>query len=236
MKKVLIVDDEQHLRTLLRFNLEKAGYSVDEATDGQEALDKVSEQAFDFILLDLMMPILDGIEVCKRLRRDKCLVPIIMLTAKDDEVDKIIGLELGADDYMTKPFSPREVLARMKAILRRTNSSQYKYEHEQKRLYLGEIDVDIDMRKVCVKDKKVKLTPKEFDILVYMLTHQGKVITRERLIDMIWQSDYVGETRMVDMHVANLREKIEQDPKNPVYIHTVRGVGYQCEERHEPFI
>ncbi|MCQ9210736.1 response regulator transcription factor [Granulicatella seriolae] len=242
MKKVLIVDDEQSILTLLLFNLEKEGYQVDQAQDGQAGLDLALNNAYDFIILDLMMPKLDGIEVCKRLRQEHVDTPVLILTAKDDEFDKIIGLELGADDYMIKPFSPREVLARMKAILRRYDKSEAKQVkateatspdadlgQEEEVLQAGKLTIYPERYEVLVGQDLIDLTPKEFELLVYMVKRQDRTLSRERLLDAVWNFDYSGETRIVDVHIGHLREKIEVNTKKPDYIKTVRGFGYKFE-------
>lgn len=240
MKKVLIVDDEQSILTLLLFNLEKEGYQVDQAQDGQAGLDLALTSAYDFIILDLMMPKLDGIEVCKRLRQAQVDSPVLILTAKDDELDKIIGLELGADDYMTKPFSPREVLARMKAILRRYEKSEAKQVKAQEAgtdldlnqeevLKAGKLTIYPERYEVMVGQNLIDLTPKEFELLIYMVKRQDRTLSRERLLDAVWNFDYSGETRIVDVHIGHLREKIEINTKKPDYIKTVRGFGYKFE-------
>ncbi|GAJ25882.1 alkaline phosphatase synthesis transcriptional regulatory protein PhoP [Liquorilactobacillus sucicola DSM 21376 = JCM 15457] len=235
MKKVLVVDDENAIVTLLKYNLEKAGYQVETAMDGETALKKGITRSFDFILLDLMLPQMDGLEVTRRLRQEKIKTPIMILTAKGEEYDKVIGLELGADDYLTKPFSPREVLARIKAIGRRTSETSQKNnqdeqtEDEDERVSFDNIIVDLTNYTVKKDDRKIKLTPKEFELLAYFIKRQHRVLSREKLLNGVWGYDYVGQTRMVDMHVSHLREKIEKDPKNPKYIETVRGFGYRFE-------
>lgn len=235
MKKVLVVDDENAIVTLLKYNLEKAGYQVETAMDGETALKKGITRSFDFILLDLMLPQMDGLEITRRLRQEKIKTPIMILTAKGEEYDKVIGLELGADDYLTKPFSPREVLARIKAIGRRTSETSQKNnqdeqtEDEDERVSFDNIIVDLTNYTVKKDDRKIKLTPKEFELLAYFIKRQHRVLSREKLLNGVWGYDYVGQTRMVDMHVSHLREKIEKDPKNPKYIETVRGFGYRFE-------
>lgn len=234
MKKVLVVDDDQAILTLLKYNLTKEGYEVETAIDGQEALDTALSVSFDFILLDIMLPKLDGIEVTKKLRQEKVTTPIIMLTARDEETDKIIGLELGADDYITKPFSPREVIARLKAIGRRVTPAN---EHAQsddlqknEELYtFQDFSIDLTNYTVTVGDQKISLTPKEFELLAYFVKRPDRVLSRENLLNGVWGYDYVGQTRMVDMHVSHLREKIEKDPSHPTNIQTVRGFGYKFE-------
>lgn len=234
MKKVLVVDDDQAILTLLKYNLTKEGYEVETAIDGQEALDTALSVSFDFILLDIMLHKLDGIEVTKKLRQEKVATPIIMLTARDEETDKIIGLELGADDYITKPFSPREVIARLKAIGRRVTPAN---EHAQsddlqknEELYtFQDFSIDLTNYTVTVGDQKISLTPKEFELLAYFVKRPDRVLSRENLLNGVWGYDYVGQTRMVDMHVSHLREKIEKDPSHPTNIQTVRGFGYKFE-------
>lgn len=231
MKKILVVDDEPAIVTLLTYNLENANYEVQVATDGPSAFKKATERNFDFIILDLMLPGYDGIEVTKKLRQEKIKTPIIILTAKDDELNKIIGLEIGADDYMTKPFSPREVVARIKAILRRTeiNSSGIEQDDEEVKEF-KDFKIDFSNYSVYKNNEKVSLTPKEFELLVYFVKRIGRVLSREKLLSGVWGYDYEGQTRMIDMHVSHLREKLEVDPKKPVYLKTVRGFGYKFEE------
>ena len=239
MKKVLLVDDEPSIVTLLAFNLEKDGYEVTTATDGAEGYRLAISNPFDFIILDLMPPSMDGMDICKRLRQEKFDTPIMILTAKDDELEKIIGLELGADDYMTKPFSPREVLARMKAILRRTNKAvpaepvataqPEPTEDETEKIEVGEITIFPQLYEVHVAGELIEVTPKEFELLLYMAKRANRILSREQLLNAIWNFDYAGETRIVDVHISHLREKIEKDTKNPQYIRTVRGFGYKFE-------
>ena len=239
MKKVLLVDDEPSIVTLLAFNLEKDGYEVTTATDGAEGYRLAISNPFDFIILDLMLPSMDGMDICKRLRQEKFDTPIMILTAKDDELEKIIGLELGADDYMTKPFSPREVLARMKAILRRTNKAvpaepvataqPEPTEDETEKIEVGEITIFPQLYEVHVAGELIEVTPKEFELLLYMAKRANRILSREQLLNAIWNFDYAGETRIVDVHISYLREKIEKDTKNPQYIRTVRGFGYKFE-------
>lgn len=233
------MDDEPSIVTLLAFNLEKDGYEVTTATDGAEGYRLAISKPFDFIILDLMLPSMDGMDICKRLRQEKFDTPIMILTAKDDELEKIIGLELGADDYMTKPFSPREVLARMKAILRRTNkaipaetaaSAQPEpTEDDTEKIEVGEITIFPQLYEVRVAGELIEVTPKEFELLLYMAKRANRILSREQLLNAIWNFDYAGETRIVDVHISHLREKIEKDTKNPQYIRTVRGFGYKFE-------
>lgn len=223
-KAVLIVDDEKNIRELVRFNLESRGYKVLEAVDGKQALEKTSQQLPLLIILDLMLPKIDGLEVCRTLKAnpktDK--IPIIMLTALGDEIDKIVGLELGADDYMTKPFSPRELIARIRAVLRRTGAQ------ENKESLPEGLKIDEDKYEVLLNGKKLELTLKEFELLRLLASNPFHVFTRNGLLDKIWGFDFLGDTRTVDVHICNLRRKLEEyDKKGQYYIETVRGVGYR---------
>ncbi|MDN9008450.1 response regulator transcription factor [Brevibacillus laterosporus] len=231
MTKILVVEDEVSISKLIQFNLEKAGYEVITAFDGKQALTMAREEKPDFIILDLMLPYMDGLDVCKTLRQERINTPILILTAKEDELDKILGLELGADDYITKPFSPREVVARVKAILRRFNAKpEPDPEKEEERQYsFGEIVIYPEKYEVFLRDEKVELTPKEFELLLYLASNVGRVLTRDQLLNAVWNYDFVGDSRIVDVHVSHLREKLEQDTKNPRYIKTVRGLGYKLE-------
>ncbi|MBC1944919.1 response regulator transcription factor [Listeria booriae] len=233
MTKILVVDDESSIVTLLQFNIEKAGFDVVTAEDGRMGYELALTEKPDLIVLDLMLPEMDGIEVCKQLRQDKVETPILMLTAKDDELDKIIGLELGADDYLTKPFSPREVVARIKAILRRSAGKSAEVEPEvapkEKALHVGDLKILTESYEVYLQDELLDLTPKEFELLLYLANHRGKVFSRDQLLDAVWNYDYIGETRIVDVHVSHLRDKIEADTKKPQYIKTIRGFGYKME-------
>jgi len=232
--KVLVVDDEQSIVTLLQYNLQQAGFEVLTAMDGEEGLNLAISTNPDIILLDLMLPKKDGMDVCKELRQQKVLTPILMLTAKDDEFDKVLGLELGADDYMTKPFSPREVIARIKAVLRRTQMQSPpvvddKVE-EKEGIIIGELRVLPNFYEAYFKDELLELTPKEFELLLYLVKNRGRVLTRDQLLSAVWNYDFVGDTRIVDVHISHLREKIEENTKKPVYIKTIRGLGYKLEE------
>lgn len=228
MKKVLIVDDEPSIVTLLTFNLEKDGYQVTSASDGLEGYELALTQPFDFLILDVMLPNLDGIEITRKLRQEKIETPILVLTAKDDPIDRILGLEIGADDYLTKPFSPREVLARMKAIFRRMEPRKQTHQEEnEEELIVGDIVADVTNYHVTVKGTPIVLTPKEFELLVYFMKRKERVIDRDTLLERIWHFDFDGQSRIVDVHVSHLREKIEQDPKHPQYLQTVRGFGYK---------
>ncbi|WP_449537220.1 winged helix-turn-helix domain-containing protein [Ferdinandcohnia sp. Marseille-Q9671] len=232
-KKVLVVDDEQSIITLLQYNLQQAGYEVITALDGEEGLQKAIDESPQIIVLDLMLPKLDGIEVCKQLRQSKVDIPILMLTAKDDEFDKVLGLELGADDYMTKPFSPREVVARVKAILRRTSKSEgteVEDNHKVDQIVIGSLRILPEYFEAYFNNVALELTPKEFELLVYLARHKGRVLTRDQLLSAVWNYDFAGDTRIVDVHISHLREKIERDSKKPSFIKTVRGLGYKLEE------
>lgn len=223
-KKVLIVDDEEHIRELIKFNLKKEGYDTAVAVNGTEALRIIKETKFDLILLDLMLPEVDGLEVCKEIRRNEETsdVPVMMITAKGEEFDKVLGLELGADDYITKPFSIRELMARIKALLRRSNVKK-----EENIIKFGDVVVNFQTREVTKGTKNVELTLKEFELLKLLIKNKGNILTRELLLDKIWGYEYIGETRTVDVHIRHLRKKIESDDKNPQYIQTIRGVGYK---------
>lgn len=230
-QKVLVVDDEQSIVTLLKYNLETAGYIVDVAYDGEEALKKVKEVKPELIVLDVMLPKKDGIEVCKTIRSDKNLVPILMLTAKDDEFDRVLGLELGADDYMTKPFSPREVVARVKAILRRSQIANevVKDDVDDEDIVIDNIRIRPEFFEVYRDDTLLELTPKEFELLLYLIERQGRVITREHMLNSVWNYEFAGDSRIVDVHISHLRDKLEENPKQPKLIKTMRGLGYKLE-------
>ncbi|ANZ94935.1 MULTISPECIES: response regulator transcription factor [Brochothrix] len=233
MAHILVVDDEPTIVKLLTFNIEQEGHTVSSATNGTTALEIASEQAIDLIVLDLMLPGMTGIDVCKELRKQENYTPILMLTAKDGEYDKIIGLELGADDYMTKPFSPREVTARIKAILRRVEMSPTEAragKTVETVIEIGTLRIDRERHTVYRAGEKLTLTPKEYELLCFLAENKGKVFGRHHLLDVIWDYDYAGETRIVDVHVSHLREKIEEDTKKPRYIVTVRGFGYKMDD------
>lgn len=227
MKKVLVVDDEPSIVTLLTFNLEKEGYEVTTASEGDKALQLALTEAFDFILLDVMLPGMDGFEITRQLRNQHIQTPIILLTAKDETIDRVLGLEIGADDYVSKPFSPREVLARMKAITRRLPKET------TATLVNGPLVMKPKEKQVLFHDKSLILTKKEFELLYYFMSHLDHVIERETLLQEVWGASYLGESRMVDIHVSHLREKIETDPKQPQFIQTIRGVGYKMVCYHE---
>lgn len=226
-KRILIVDDEASIVTLLKFNIEQAGFETDVAYDGTEAITKTKSADFDLIVLDLMLPEMDGMEVCKHLRANKIDTPILMLTAKDEEFDKVLGLEIGADDYLTKPFSLKEVVARIKAILRRSEKTE---EANSLSMQIGHLIIYPDRYEAEIKGEALTFTRKEFELLYYLASHKGKVLSRDQLLSAVWNYDFIGDTRIVDVHVSHLREKIEPDTKKPVYIKTVRGLGYKMEE------
>jgi two-component system response regulator VicR len=222
--KVLVVDDEKLIVKGLKFSLEQDGMEVDSAFDGEEALESAKNNEYDIILLDIMLPKMDGMEVCQRIR-EFSNVPIIMLTAKGDDMDKILGLEYGADDYITKPFNILEVKARIKAILRR-NSQKNTQKQKKNVINAGDMCIDIDSRSLSIAGKDVYLTAKEFDLVELLALNQGKVYSRENLLNTVWGYDYPGDARTVDVHVRRLREKIEENPSDPKYVHTRWGVGY----------
>ncbi len=228
-KRVLVVDDEKLIVKGIRFSLEQDGMEVDAAYDGEEALQLASQNKYDIILLDVMLPKLTGFEVCQQIR-DFSDVPIVMLTAKGEDMDKILGLEYGADDYITKPFNILEVKARIKAIIRRTSRSR-SVEEQKKIIQVGELKIDTDNRNVYVGDREINLTAKEFDVLDLLATHPNTVYSRENLLKAVWGSDYPGDVRTVDVHIRRLREKIEQNPGEPKYVHTKWGVGYFLREQ-----
>ena len=225
-RKILVVDDEKLIVKGLKFSLEQDNYDVDVAYDGREALEKARNNQYDVILLDVMLPELNGFEVCQQIR-DFSDVPVIMLTAKGDDMDKILGLEYGADDYITKPFNILEVKARIKAILRRLNSKRQKVEETASHTVVsGDMRIDLDSRRVFIENEEVNLTAKEFDLLELLIMNPNKVYNREKLLNLVWGYDYPGDVRTVDVHVRRLREKIEKNPSEPKYIHTKWGVGY----------
>jgi len=225
--RILLVDDEQAILTLLSFPLRKEGYEVVRAADGREALARFAETSFDLVVLDVMMPKLDGLEVCRRLRA-RSPVPIIMLTAKAEEIDKVLGLELGADDYITKPFSMREFRSRVKAVLRRSELSRAEEPvADQEPLQVGELKIDFAKRTVRLKGKVVPTTFVEFEILSALATSPGRVFTRDMLLARIWGDSAYRDPRTIDVHIRHLREKVETDSKDPDYLFTVRGVGYR---------
>ena len=223
-KKVLVVDDEKLIVKGIRFSLEQDGMEVTCAYDGEEALHLAQENKFDMILLDIMLPKMDGFEVCQAIREFSNM-PIVMLTAKGDDMDKILGLEYGADDYITKPFNILEVKARIKAIMRRTAASEPK-EENSKVIESGDLKLDCESRRLFVQGREINLTAKEFDLLELLVMNPNKVYSRENLLNLVWGYEYPGDVRTVDVHVRRLREKIEPNPSEPKYVHTKWGVGY----------
>ncbi len=223
MAKILVVDDEKNIVELIKFNLVKENFKVIEAYNGIDALKLFRQEKPDLVILDIMMPGMGGLEVCRQIRKES-RVPIIMLTAKSDEIDKVIGLELGADDYVTKPFSPRELVARVKAVLRRAKPSKHQ---EQEEYRIADFVINVVKREVRVRGKLVQLKPKEFELLKLLATNPGRVFTRDYLLEQIWGYNYLGDTRTVDVHMRRLRKKVEVDPSNPRYLKTVHGVGYK---------
>lgn len=227
MGKILVIEDDQNIRELIKFNLENSGYDVVLAKDGQEGLDRLRED-IDLIILDLMMPNVDGLTVCREVRNDRKFkkLPIIMLTAKGEEVDKVLGLEMGADDYMTKPFSPRELIARIKAILRRVRQQNSQEEDGgEKVIKTGDLEINVQSYEARMGEELLELTPKEFDLLKFLMLNTGKVVTRDLLLEKVWGYEYSGDTRTVDVHIRRLRRKIGDE-----HIATVRGVGYKFVE------
>lgn len=230
-QRILVIEDEANIQELLKYNLEKNGYSVKASDNGIDGLQEALEEAPDLILLDLMLPGLDGLEVCKRLRMDKRTknTPILMLTAKSEELDKILGLELGADDYITKPFSIKELIARIRAVMRRIDNGSMKEFDEGvngKALKVNDIEIDSEKYEVRKKGEKIALTLKEYELLKILLENKGKVLSRDFLLDKIWGYDYAGETRTVDVHIRHIRQKLNDEGKEHM-IETIRGVGYR---------
>ena len=239
MRKVLLVDDEPVLVEAITYNLEQAGYEVTTAADGASALEAARRERPDLVILDIMLPEMDGLEVCRLLRRENstATTPIMMLTAKGEEIDKVVGLEVGADDYVTKPFGRRELLARVKALLRRAEyapqseerPSQVSIEEpsrSNRELAAGPLRIDLAGRRVMCRGQELELQPKQFELLTYLVRNRGTVLTRDQILHNVWGYDYTGDTRTVDVHVRWLREKLEEDPANPRLIQTMRGVGY----------
>jgi two-component system response regulator RegX3 len=225
--KVLIVEDEISFSDALAYLLKKESYDVEVAVNGKDAIELFNSFAPDLILLDLMIPEVSGTEVC-RVIRSTSQVPIIMLTAKDSEIDKVVGLELGADDYVTKPYSSRELLARIKAVMRRNSNESSQFD-EGVELSVGPIRMDLDKHTVTVNSNPVTFPLKEFELLEYLMRNSGRVLTRSQLIDRVWGNDYFGDTKTLDVHIKRLRAKVEADPANPTIIHTIRGLGYKLE-------
>lgn len=230
--KILVVDDETYIVELVKFNLEKEGFKVVVAFDGISALRQVEEETPDLVILDIMLPQLDGLEVCRQLRSNHCYLnmPIIMLTAKGEEIDTVLGLEMGADDYIKKPFSPREMVARVKARLRAKKVLEAEEATGQKAIVMKDLIIIPDKHEVFVDDKRLDLTPKEFELLRILASSRGKVFTREMLLEKVWGYEFSGDTRTVDVHIRHLRMKLGDETASPQYIETVRGVGYKFVE------
>ncbi|MCG8403255.1 MAG: response regulator transcription factor [Firmicutes bacterium] len=234
MYKILVVDDEKNIVELVKFNLEREGFTVVAAYDGLDAIKAAQSEKPDLVVLDIMIPSLDGLEVCRQLRQNQETrgIPVIMLSARGEELDRILGLEIGADDYVTKPFSPRELLARIKARLRRFNTGidEKASAGGAKRMILGRLVIDQERFEVLVDGERQELTPKEFELLRFMAQEPGKVFSREQLLEKIWGYDFAGDSRTVDVHIRHLRQKLEKYQGMPQYIETVRGVGYRFRE------
>jgi two-component system OmpR family response regulator len=226
--KLLVVEDDSNLLETLKYNLRKEGYDVVTASDGEQAIEVARREKPNLLILDIMLPKINGFEVCRILRKEMT-VPILMLTAKADETDKIVGLEIGADDYMTKPFSMRELLARVRAMLRRTKMAEMPPAGEPSSLKIGTLEVDISRHRASLAGTVLELSPKEFDLLAFLAKNRGLVFSREQLLEKVWGYDYAGGTRTVDVHIRWLRQKIEVDPAQPKYLVTVRGTGYKLE-------
>jgi two-component system, OmpR family, response regulator len=229
--RILLVEDEQSVQTLLTYPLLKEGYEVIAVHDGREALDRFADQRFDLVVLDIMLPTLDGIEVCRRIR-SRSQVPIIMLTAKDDEIDKVLGLEMGADDYITKPFSVREFRSRVRAALRRAEMLGGRPAGGEP-IVAGDLRIDFERRAVSARSEELRLTYVEFELLAALARAPGRVHTREMLLEQVWGDSVYRDSRTIDVHIRHLREKLERDPGSPEYLLTVRGVGYRFRDREE---
>ena len=226
MKKILVVDDEKPISDIISFNLDNEGYAIEKAYDGEQALEVFEKSQPDLVILDLMLPKMDGLEVCREIRKQSA-VPVIMLTAKDSEIDKVLGLELGADDYVTKPFSNRELIARVKANLRRNLVKEPEPQEVNKNeIVVGDLVIHQDAYIISKHGEEIELTHREFELLHYLARHIGQVMTREHLLETVWDYDYFGDVRTVDVTIRRLREKIEDIPSHPTYIVTRRGVGY----------
>ena len=228
--KVLVVEDDSTLLGVIKYNLVKEGYGTITASDGAQAIEAARKERPDLVILDIMLPKVDGLEVCRILRRESN-IPIIMLTARSEEIDKVVGLEIGADDYMTKPFSVKELMARVKALLRRAEmASRHSVTGDQSPVIReGELQIDVERHAVSLSGAAIDLTPKEFDLLVFMMKNKNRVMSRDYLLEKVWGYDFAGDTRTVDVHIRWLRQKIEKDPADPKRLITVRGVGYKFE-------
>ncbi|MEG0829029.1 MAG: response regulator transcription factor [Anaerovoracaceae bacterium] len=227
MKKILIIEDEPNIRELVLYNLTTNGYEGIEAEDGYMGITMVHKEKPDLILLDIMLPGKNGYDICKELREEGNNVPIIMLTAKTEEIDKVLGLEFGADDYISKPFGIRELMARIKAVLRRTEARDKVMEQKEEILKIDDLEINVDRHQVKIQDEEIKLTLKEFEVLCYLAENRSHVITRDQLLDKVWGIEYVGETRTVDVHIRYLRKKLEREGDEEKYIETIRGKGYK---------
>ena len=232
-EKILIVDDELTIRETLAYNLENAGYEVITAGDGPTALETARTQSPDLVILDIMLPGMDGFEVCRILRKEMT-TPVLMLTARDDEIDRVVGLEVGADDYLTKPFSMRELLARVKAMLRRVRLIREEIDSEgnhpaKKIISFDDLVINLDRHEISLQGEPLALKPKEYELLVFLAQHRGNVLSRENILETVWGWEYIGDSRTVDVHIRWLREKVETDPASPTRIITIRGVGYRFE-------
>lgn len=232
-EKILVVDDEPTIRETVAYNLENAGYDVVTASDGPTALEAARTQSPDLVILDIMLPGMDGFEVCRILRKEMT-TPVLMLTARDDEIDRVVGLEVGADDYLTKPFSMRELLARVKAMLRRVRLIREEIDSEgnlpaKKIISFDDLVINLDRHEISLKGKPLALKPKEYELLVFLAQHRGNVLSRENILETVWGWEYIGDSRTVDVHIRWLREKVETEPASPTRIITIRGVGYRFE-------
>ena len=229
MTTILLVEDEQTLRTTIAYNLERAGFTVRAAEDGDEALRLANAEPPDVVVLDVMLPTIDGFDVCRQIRRTSA-VPIIILTARDEEIDRVVGLEIGADDYLTKPFSMRELIARVKALLRRRELLRQELSQSSEAgsiLRIGDLTIDFAAYRVLVGDHEIALKPKELELLAYLARHRGRVCSTRQLLEQVWGYDYFGDSRTLAVHIHGIREKLEADPASPKLIETVRGVGYR---------
>lgn len=231
---VIIIDDEEHILELLKYNMEKEGYRVIACETGEEGLKSIEKEKPDLLILDLMLPGMDGLEICKKIRRLDTIasLPIIMLTAKGEEIDKVVGLETGADDYITKPFGVRELIARVRALLRRTAREPQELEV----INIGELSIHIGAYKVYMRNEEIELTNKEYELLKVLALNRGKTLTRDYLLNKVWGYDYFGETRTVDVHIRHLRKKVEDNDSHPKYIKTVRGIGYSMDYKGDEHV